>query len=271
MTEERICCVDGCDTPNKKVSELDGKLYCNKHYKQMVRNGKITHVKNFKNPLPKQCIVEGCMKKPVGNGYCAKHYHHINKYGEIRETRYDKNEIIKYETYAEIIMKGNDLKETGRVKVDLNIIDDIKDYKWHLISSGYAYCSTLKSLLHRFVLNLNKDDKVFVDHENRDKLDCRKFNLRISNDVTNSQNQSVRVDNSYGVIGVSKTKNNKWRAYIHEHQGKNIKSKYIQLGTFENIDDAIKSRLLAEVKYFGDFAPQKHLFEQYGIVADSHN
>ena len=81
MTEERTCCVDGCDTPNKKVLELNGKLYCNKHYKQMIRNGKITHDTNFKNPLPKQCIVDGCMKKPVENGYCAKHYRHINKYG----------------------------------------------------------------------------------------------------------------------------------------------------------------------------------------------
>ena len=24
MTEERTCCVDGCDTPNKKVLELNG-------------------------------------------------------------------------------------------------------------------------------------------------------------------------------------------------------------------------------------------------------
>ena len=266
MKEEKVCCVEGCDTPNKNVLTLNGSNYCSKHYRQMTRNGKITHIISFRKPLPKKCIVDECIGKPVGNGYCAKHYRHINEYGEIRETRYDKNEIIKYETYAEIIMKGNDLKETNRVKVDLEIIDDIKEYKWHLISSGYAYCSTLKSLLHRFVLNLNKDDKVFVDHENRDKLDCRKFNLRISNDITNSQNQSVRNDNSSGIIGISKTKNNKWRAYIHEYQGKNIRSKYVQLGTFEDKDDAIKIRLQAEVKYFGSFAPQKHLFEQYGIA-----
>ena len=35
------------------------------------------------------------------------------------------------------------------------------------------------------------------------------------------------------------------------------------------IDDAIKARLLAEVKYFGDFAPQRHLFKQYGIEVDN--
>ena len=30
-------------------------------------------------------------------------------------------------------------------------------------------------------------------------------------------------------------------------------------------EDAIIARLRAEIKYFGDFAPQKHLFKQYGI------
>ena len=37
------------------------------------------------------------------------------------------------------------------------------------------------------------------------------------------------------------------------------------LGSFSNKDDAIKARLNAEAKYFGKFAPQRHLFEQYGI------
>lgn len=31
-------------------------------------------------------------------------------------------------------------------------------------------------------------------------------------------------------------------------------------------DDAIKARLNVEVKYFGEFAPQKHLYKQYGIT-----
>lgn len=30
--------------------------------------------------------------------------------------------------------------------------------------------------------------------------------------------------------------------------------------------DAIKARLKAEIKYFGEFAPQKHLYEQYRIT-----
>jgi hypothetical protein len=44
-----------------------------------------------------------------------------------------------------------------------------------------------------------------------------------------------------------------------------IDAKQIHLGMFENKEDAIKARLEAEAKYFGDFAPQRHLFEQYKI------
>jgi hypothetical protein len=266
MIIEKLCCVDGCDTPNNKVSLFGDKFYCDKHRKQMKRNGKITHIKAFKKPLPENCIVEGCTNKPVGNKMCSKHYNQFKKYGKLIETRYDRNEIVTYDTYAEIILKNKDLKEIGRVKIDIDIIDKIKEYKWHIISSGYAYCSVLKLLLHRYIMNLNKDDYFFIDHINRDKLDCRRCNLRISDKITNSQNQSIRKDNASGIIGVSKTKNGKWRAYIHKHQGENIKSKYIQIGTFNCKEEAIRNRLLAEIEYFGDFSPQKHLFEKYKLT-----
>ena len=45
-----------------------------------------------------------------------------------------------------------------------------------------------------------------------------------------------------------------------------IDYKEIGLGLFENKDDAIKARLEAEAKYYGKFASQQHLFEQYGIT-----
>ena len=42
--------------------------------------------------------------------------------------------------------------------------------------------------------------------------------------------------------------------------------KEIILGCFDDIEDAIKARLEGELKYFGsEFAPQRHLFGQYGI------
>ena len=47
-----------------------------------------------------------------------------------------------------------------------------------------------------------------------------------------------------------------------------VNRKEILLGTYENFDDAVRARLEGEKKYFGEFAPQKHLFAQYGIEED---
>lgn len=45
-----------------------------------------------------------------------------------------------------------------------------------------------------------------------------------------------------------------------------IKGKQKHLGYFANKNDAVIARLKAEAKYFGEFAPQRHLFEEYNIV-----
>ena len=53
--------------------------------------------------------------------------------------------------------------------------------------------------------------------------------------------------------------NKKWTASIRI----NNKQKY--LGSFIDKTEAIKTRLNAELKYYGEFAPQRHLFQEYEI------
>ena len=105
-----------------------------------------------------------------------------------------------------------------------------------------------------------------VDHRNRKKNDNRKENLRIATKQENNRNHKVRKDNESGVSGVVWMKpNNNWSAVIY------INSKTKRCGSYSNIEDAIKARLQAEAKYFGEFAPQKHLFKQYGIELEESN
>ena len=74
------------------------------------------------------------------------------------------------------------------------------------------------------------------------------------------QRHSKSIRNKSGVVGVSwNKKRNNWKASLIFNGKENY------LGNFKNKDDAIKARLLAEVKYYGEHAPQKHLFNQYGI------
>ena len=73
--------------------------------------------------------------------------------------------------------------------------------------------------------------------------------------------KSPMSNNTSGFIGVDWVKRRQgWRARIK------VEKKEISLGIFANQKDAIKARLMAEKKYFGDFAPQRHLFDEYGIT-----
>ena len=98
------------------------------------------------------------------------------------------------------------------------------------------------------------------DHINRNPLDNRKLNLRPCNLFQNAMNSSIMSNNTSGITGVNWHKNEqKWVARIQYYNNR------ILLGYFNNKDDAIKARLKAEKEYFGEFAPQRNLFEQYGV------
>ena len=145
---------------------------------------------------------------------------------------------------------------------DLEDYDKIKDYCWNEKIDKHGY-----SVLIAHIPFQNKTIKMFhllgfkgYDHHNRNPLDNRKENLWSASVTDNVRNSSINKNNKSGFIGVSWHKqSNKWRAYI------TIDYKQISLGQFSDIKEAIKARLNAEVKYFGKFAPQRHLFEQYGI------
>jgi hypothetical protein len=72
-------------------------------------------------------------------------------------------------------------------RVDLEDLPRALEYRWHLHRDGYARRRERRSerpegplagvYLHRFVLDLGRDDKQVVDHVHGDTLDCRKGRL----------------------------------------------------------------------------------------------
>jgi hypothetical protein len=141
--------------------------------------------------------------------------------------------------------------------IDIEDIDKIKEYKWNCaedlhVSSGNVW-------LHRLLMNCI-DENLVVDHINHNPLDNRKSNLRICTSQENRMNNSLPISNTTGIIGLYYNKRkNTWQPNI------TVNKKVITLGEFTDRDEAIKERLKAEVYYFKEFAPQKHLYEQYGI------
>lgn len=83
-----------------------------------------------------------------------------------------------------------------------------------------------------------------IDHINRVKNDNRIVNLRCVSRSANIQNSSLRRDNTSGVKGVCwHTHSGKWAARI------TVNHKRMQLGVFDKLEDAVKARKDAEIKY----------------------
>lgn len=145
---------------------------------------------------------------------------------------------------------------------DLEDYDKIKKYYWYerICDDGYHR-------LHAYISETGQEKTMaqiimgnFYDHEDRNPLNNRKCNLRPSDKFQNAQNHNKQKNNTSGFIGVGWHKmSQKWYAEIQ------VEHKDIWLGLYNSKEDAIRVRLQAEAKYFGKFAPQKHLFKQYKI------
>lgn len=240
----KTCKVDGC---NNKHS---AKGYCNKHYLQMMKHGRIIDAE-IEEKSNKGCLVEGCENEHLAKGYCSKHYAQIKRCGKILErTIFDENEIIEYDDYAEVILCNKDCEEVARAIIDLDDIEKIKICKWHLGPAGYAY-NRGKNIGHMHRLIMDAPDGMVVDHINHNILDNRKENLRICTQKQNMCNQSIRVDNSSGYTGVYHVGKNRWVAQIKA----NGKTKHI--GSYKSLEEAIEARKQAEIDYYGEFTPTR--------------
>lgn len=146
---------------------------------------------------------------------------------------------------------------------DLEDYEKIKDVCWSSATdkNGYKYlhgrCNGKLVKMHRLIT-----EYVLVDHENRNALDNRKDNLRDASRAENNQNHKLRKDSTSGISGVNWDKKSaKWRVRINS----NINQR-VNLGLYSDFNEAVKVRLKAEKEYYGEFAPQQHLYKEYGIT-----
>lgn len=175
---------------------------------------------------------------------------------EAKHRRKRVNTYFDHGDYTEIY------DENGRsFVVDSGDMAKISGHYWSVRKSKpnyvFAFCNNAKLSLHRFLLNAGDED--IVDHINHDETDNRKSNLRLCSTQENTRNKSLPINNKSGIIGVCQEANGHWRSYI------TIDDKNYKFYNGTDREEAIRRRLYAESVYFGSFAPQKHLFSQYGI------
>ncbi len=218
--------------------------------------------------IERYCVVCNSNNKTVlfqDKVFCGKHYLQMKRHGKTFErTTFDKNE---YEIKDNVIyISTYDRKGEFKNKfiVSLEFLELIKNHKWVSNKENYIVTTIDKktTYLHRLIVSAQTDD--YVDHINHNTLDNRVENLRICSNSENLMNRGkVPSSNSSGVIGVIFiNERNKWRSEIVIPKTKRNKF----LGYYTNKDDAIKARREAELKYFGEFAPNQVLFEKYNII-----
>ena len=198
---------------------------------------------------------------PVEMYLCYKHNQQYKKYGAFLDnnpkTHKELNEIIIFDDHAEVILYDKYNNEKARVLIDLIDVIKIKNINWKLVGNGYAEGKINKKAIkmHRFLLDVLDKKDVEVDHIDRNRLNNKRQNLRICTRLQNSKNISIRKDNTSGQSGVCWDKRmKKWVVRIQKN-----KIEYV-LGYFSNKEDAMRIRLEAELKYYGEFSPAfKHL------------
>lgn len=215
-------------------------------------------VLNF-NYVEKMCEVESCNEKAKGKykdkiWLCKRHLSQMYQFGKIfSRTAHDLNEIIEYDTYAEIILYNIKNIECGRAIINKHNVDKVKKYKWYLRPDGYVAtnnCDDQYVYLHHLILGT--DLELYRDHEDRNRLNNLENNLRLANWSDNSINKSITSRNTSGRVGVHWAKDQElWCASI------GYKKEHKNLGYFSDFNEAVKVREEAEKKYFGEYNPNK--------------
>lgn len=214
---------------------------CPKHTKKIISGN------SLKSGLTQSC---GCLQSEYAR-QSRKDSHKVNKYSSKLTDEYGDYYIgLTTNTGKEFYIDAEDFDKVKDYCWSESI-DHNKGYSW-LIAWDENISKTIK--MHQLIFGK------YCDHNDRNTLNNRKYNLRPSTFSENMQNRGLFKNNKSGITGVFwRPKEQMWQVYI------NINNKKIHLGWCSSKEEAIKIRLNAEYKYYGEFAPQKYLFEQYDI------
>jgi len=135
--------------------------------------------------------------------------------------------------------------------VDEADLEVVSRYTWRINPDGYPETTigkwpNNKSLtLHLFLLG-HAPAGLEWDHENRNRIDNSRSNLRAITHKANTRNFGLRRTNKSGVAGVRWHRRlGRWRAEI------TVNGKTKHLGLFDSIDAAARARRAAEGLYWG--------------------
>ncbi len=126
----------------------------------------------------------------------------------------------------------------------------VNQWRWYLckgyaIRAGWEHGRKQTIRLHRLLLGLTHGDGLEGDHLNRDRLDCRRANLRVTTTRGNSQNRSSHTGSTSKYRGVSWSRSNsKWKAEVTVNGKRTYLGHFISESEAAQIAREARSRLL---------------------------
>lgn len=220
--------------------------------------------KAYNNVKYYNCSCQKCGRKTKVRAYNLKQ-HRKNNNGCICLKKGIKIKDNKFQIEGKVTKILFDNGYIGLI--DTEDLDNIKKHYWSFNKTKrYIYSYTAKrEFLHNYIMD-NKN----IDHINRNTLDNRKENLRVVTHQQNCWNRGVRKDKNkkIKIIGVYQRGN----SYVAEIRKTNKDRIIIRKAkTFKTINEAILCRFSLEDFYFGEFAPQRDLYKEYGYNKEIQN
>lgn len=125
---------------------------------------------------------------------------------------------------------------------------DKKSNQFYAVTTKRSRIFNATIRMNRFIMSAT-DNKIFVDHIDRNTLNNQRSNLRIATHSQNGANRKSHKNSSSKYLGVSwKKDQNKWAATIQKDRNS------YRLGVFSGEADAAKAYDNAAVKLHGEFA-----------------
>lgn len=149
---------------------------------------------------------------------------------------------------------------------DLFDYDIIKNHCWSTCTDHYGYTRVetqikIDGKYKRISLSQFLTGTSDIDHADKNPLNNRRNNFRVATRSQQTFNQGLKANNTSGITGVYWDKTHGvWIASLQKDKKRIFQERHT------DFNQAVFARLNAELKYFGEFAPQKHLFNQYGIA-----
>lgn len=173
----------------------------------------------------------------------------LNKFKEEKKIEKENKHLSK------IITKNDDniafikaSNSNNEILVDEESWHLLNKCPWIVCEKGYAKS---KSYMHRIIINAKSDEK--VDHINRNKLDNRRENLRISTSAQNNHNRTKSPNATSKYYGVCLRKSiKKWETYVTHNKKKH------SCGYFDDEIQAAKAYNKKAIELYGEYANLNH-------------